>query len=477
MSERPGKSSPEGEGHRERTLGPTLISRLHAVMRGMRLYDASNRALHSQQQELLEAVQALMEDEVSLLGMGEYFYVNGVRLRPAGPQLATFRAVLAELEARELGGLRFSAGLQLEELEGFLRAFHGVRGARSTAALEDASNGVGGRHIGPIRARDAVAPADAPEDHSPEGERTRARATFRRAMSATRELMLRTARTGRPAMQQARRVVQPIVDKLLKSETSLVGLTALKQHDEYTYAHCVNVSILAVRMGQALGFSRAELASVGVAALLHDTGKLAVPVEVLRKPGRLDAGEWAAILRHPIEGLRLVSRLPGLSPLQLDAMRVALEHHMNVDHSGYPASREPRELSPLSRVVAVADFFDAITSHRAYRPRTLTPNEALRLLLGPEHVRFDRAALWALVQTVGLYPAGTLFRTASGQLMLAVSPSPDDFRRPVCRPIRVVDGLGGVVTGPDVPLAPSERVANVVTPEELDLDIEGLLAA
>jgi HD-GYP domain-containing protein (c-di-GMP phosphodiesterase class II) len=461
-----------------RVLGGVLVARLHGVLRGLRLYDASNRALHAQQQDLLDALRALPGDDVSLLGMGEYFYVNGVRLRPEGGQLPVFRSVLAELEARRLHGLRFSAGLELDELGVFLRVFHATRGAAVVTSMAEVLDNAGVSHIAAVRAREVSA---APPDDTPEAEtdydRHRTRLVFRRAVSGTRDLMMRTARTGRPALQQARRVVQPIVDRLLRREDSLIGLTALKHHDEYTYAHCVNVSILSIRMGQLLGLSRSELASLGVAALLHDAGKIAVPADVLRKPGKLEPEEWEAIRRHPVEGLKLVSRLPGLSDLMLDSMRVAFEHHMNVDHSGYPSVARPRGMGSHSRIVAVADCFDAVTSHRSYRKRPMTAHEALRLLVGREAAHFDRAVLWALVHTVGLYPAGSLLRTEAGRLFLSVAPSGDDPRRPMCRELVAAEGGGCVATGAPAPLEPDETVSRVLAPEDMDVDVEGLLAA
>ncbi|HUK63075.1 MAG TPA: HD domain-containing phosphohydrolase, partial [Dongiaceae bacterium] len=280
--------------------------------------------------------------------------------------------------------------------------------------------------------------------------------------------------------QQARRVVQPVVDQVMRDSDTLVGLTALKQHDEYTYVHCVNVSILSVRMGMLLGLGRSELANLGVAALLHDAGKIAVPLEVLRKPGQLDEAEWAAIRRHPIEGVRIVSRLPGLSELMLDSMRVAFEHHMYVDHSGYPKVKDARPLGTFSRIVAVADIFDAVTSHRAYRRRPMTAHEALRLLLGREREHFDPIVLDSLVRTVGLYPAGTVLRTLSGRLLLAVHPNSADPARPVCRDLAFElseESAEAMAQAPDAPLPDDDPVACVVSPDDFYVDVEGLLAA
>ena len=426
----------EGDALRMATLGGIIISRLNGLLRAMRLYTGGNRALLSQQQELLDAVKAMQVDEVSLLGMGEYFYVNGVRLRPAGSSMSVFRALLAEFEARRVGGLRFSAQLSMEELEFFLRVFLRERHEKAAAVLREEST---------------------------------------RAVRGTSALFKRTARTGRPALQQARRVVQPLVDRMFEDADALIGLSALKRHDEYTFVHCVNVSILSVRMGQLLGLSRPELAGIGVAALLHDTGKLMVPGEVLRKPGQLDEAEWAAIRRHPIEGLRIISRMPGLSALMLSAMRVAFEHHRNVNHTGYPPLRGARDMGTFSRIVAVADVFDALTSHRAYRARPMTAHEALRLMLGRECEQFDRAVLWALVNTVGLYPAGTLMRMESGRVLLSIAPNTEDPRRPLCRELSTSPMAAPIA--PDVLLDAHERVARVLAPEDVDVDVEEQLAA
>ena len=482
MSDRPlvGRAAGGDDGARERALGTELIARLHGVLRGLRLYAPGNQTLQGQLRDLFATASALLEDELTLVGMGEHFYVNGVRVRAEAARVAVFRALMGELELRGLGGLRLLAGLTPSELEAFLVRFLGVRDAAHGEKLPEEAVAHGITHVVPIRTRDigVAAAADAAESAGA-GERARAQAAHARAVDATRGLLQRTARDGRPALQQARRVVQPVVDLIMKNEYSIVGLTALKDHDEYTYAHCVNVSVLAIRMGQVLGFPRQALASAGVAALLHDMGKIAVPADILQKPGRLTPAEWEQIKRHPLEGVKMITRMPGLSGLMLDAMRVALQHHLNLDRSGYPAVPAGSKLATVSRLVAVADFFDAITSHRAYRARALTAFEALQMLIGSERPHFDPAVLWALVQTVGLYPAGTLMVTRSGYLVLALSPNADDLRRPQCRVLGRPDGTVPPEGTPELwePMPAGEQVARVIPPEEMNVDGSLLLAA
>ena len=314
---------------------------------------------------------------------------------------------------------------------------------------------------------------------TPQGERVRARKVFWRAVLGTRKVLLRTQQSGRPDLRQAKRLVQPIVDNIMEHEYSIVGLTALKDHDEYTYAHCVNVSVLSIAMGQQLGLSRQTLADLGVAGLLHDLGKMAVPGDVLRKPAALTPEEWVQMKRHPIEGALMVARMPGLSGAMLDSMRACLEHHMNYDRTGYPEVRMEWGQATLSRIVALADCFDAITAHRAYHSRPRTPFEGLQILLGPNRVNFDPAVLWALVRSVGLYPAGTVMQTASGHVVMCTSPNPKDVTRPHCRVLVHPDGTAPPEDEPVLwdPMPDREYVHRVLVPEEHGITTKNLLAA
>ena len=135
--------------------------------------------------------------------------------------------------------------------------------------------------------------------------------------------------------------------------------------------------------------------------------------------------------RHPLEGAIMIARMPGLSTVMLDAMRGCLEHHMNYNRTGYPDVELEWGQATMSRIVAMADCFDAITAHRAYHSRPRTAFEGLQILLGPNRVNFDPAVLWALVRSVGLYPAGTVLQTGVGARRAVHQPEhPDDVTRP-----------------------------------------------
>lgn len=465
-------------------LGPQLLVRLSAMLRTARTYDVSNQAFQRQLQDCLALVTRALdeEDELALVAVADYFYLNGVRIKAQASLLSVYHSLMTEFERRSLGGLRFQQGVSPAEFERFLQLFMAAEDPALAERLPEAVAEASIEHIVAVRAveldeDDITRSLDEKKD--PGSERGRAKRVFWRAVLGTKRIVLRAKQTGRPDLRHAKRLVQPVVDSIMKHEYSIVGLTALKDHDEYTYAHCVNVSILSVSMGQALGLSRQTLADLGVAALLHDIGKMAVPAEVLRKPAALTAEEWGMVRRHPLEGVKMMIRMPGLSTLMLDSMRVCLEHHMNFDRTGYPDVAVEWGQATLSRIVAVADCFDAITAHRAYHKRPRTAFEGLQYLMGPTRVSFDPAALWALARTVGLYPAGSVLVTSSGHVVLALSPNHADIRRPNCRVLVRPDGTMEPEDSAELwnPMPAGESVVRVLRPEELSVNTGELLAA
>jgi len=482
--ERPAPPSEDHAGEVLALLGPQLLVRLSALLRTARTHDVTNQAFQRQLQDAMTLIQHGMEEEseLALVAVADHFYLNGARIKAQAALLPVVHGLMAEFERRAVGGIRLLNGLGPAELERFLQLFMAAEDPALAERLPETVAEASIEHVqlvprSEVDAEDVSRRLD--DAAEGEGERGRARRVFWRAVLGTKKVVVRAAQTGRPDLRQAKRLVQPVVDSIMRNEYSIVGLTALKDHDEYTYAHCVNVSVLSISMGQALGFDRQTLADLGVAALLHDIGKLAVPGDVLRKPGALNDAEWASIRRHPLEGVTMMFRMQGLSPLLLDAARVCLEHHMNFDRTGYPDVDTEWGQAVMSRIVAVADCFDAMTAHRVYSKRARTPFEALQVLLGPARVQFDPAVLWALVRTVGLYPAGCVLVTNSQHVLLSVSPNPKDLRRPVCRVLAHPDGTAPPEEPGEwwTPMPDSEEVVRVLKPEETQHDTGSSLAA
>jgi len=463
------------------SLGPLLLIRLSALMRTARTYDVSNQAFQRQLQECLSVIQTGLEEEQELViaTAAEYFYLNGVRIKAQASLLSVYHTLMAEFTMRSVGGVRFLQGVSAPELERFFQLFLAADNPSLAQRLPEAVAEASIECIVPLPPQEFDEEVALEKNPKNTSERSRAKRAFWNAVIGTKKIILHASQTGRADLRHAKRLVQPVVDNIMRHEYSIVGLTAVKEHDEYTYAHCVNVSILSVSMGHVLGLSRQTLADLGVAGLLHDIGKLAVPGDVLRKPGALSSEEWTMMRRHPIEGVKMMIRMPGLSTLTLDSMRVCFEHHMNFDRTGYPEVAHEWGQATMSRIVAVADCFDAMTAHRAYHKRALSAFEALQILLGPNRVQFDPAALWALVKTVGLYPPGSVVLTRSGHVALALSPNPDDLRHPYCRVLALPDGTMVPEETPIEwsPMTADEAVMRVLLPEEYSIQTGEYLAA
>jgi HD-GYP domain-containing protein (c-di-GMP phosphodiesterase class II) len=220
-------------------------------------------------------------------------------------------------------------------------------------------------------------------------------------------------------------------------------MTALRDYDEYTFTHCVNVCIISVIMGQKLGLTKTQLYELGLGALFHDLGKQRIDAEVLNKTSGLTDEEWAQMQRHPTEGLLSMFGLRGMSEVPFRAMLMAYEHHMKTDLSGYPKSRRPRDPTVFSRIVSVADAFDAGTSVRSYQYEPWPPDAVLQEMRDNPKRGFDTLLVKVLITATGVYPVGTLVILDTHELAVVseVNPDPELLHRPRVRVISDPVGL------------------------------------
>ena len=240
--------------------------------------------------------------------------------------------------------------------------------------------------------------------------------------------MITSVRLGRAtSVKRVKRAVQLIVDQVLNNETSLVGLTTIRDYDEYTFTHSVNVCIFSVALGKKLGFSRLQLYDLGMTALLHDVGKARVPVDILNKTTGLDEREWRIMQAHPVaRRAHAVRHAHATTRLPYRAILVAHEHHMKTDLTGYPRAVRPRELGIFSRIVSVADGFDAATTRRSYQTVPIEPDQVLREMWQNPKRGYDTILVKALINLIGIYPVGTC-------VILDTFEVGDRVRRPIPR--------------------------------------------
>jgi len=224
--------------------------------------------------------------------------------------------------------------------------------------------------------------------------------------------MFADARMGQALQfERAGELVEEISDSVLRHPNALISLARLKNADEYTYMHSVAVCALMIALARQLGLNEALVREAGLAGLLHDIGKMAIPDAVLNKPGKLTDSEFATVRDHPVAGSQMLLESKQLSALVLD---VCLHHHEKMDGSGYPHRLAGEQISLYARMAAVCDVYDAVTSNRAYKPGW-DPAESIRKMAEWKG-HFDPEVFQAFVKTVGIYPVGSLVRLESGRI-------------------------------------------------------------
>jgi putative nucleotidyltransferase with HDIG domain len=254
---------------------------------------------------------------------------------------------------------------------------------------------------------------------------------------STAETVWESARMdSKPDVPAARTAVDGLAQAVAQNRPALLALTALRNYDNYTFTHMINVSILAMAQGRALGIDGPLLREIGMGALLHDIGKVRIPKDILNKPDKLTEAEFTIIKRHPLDGAEMLRRTPDMPSL---APIVAFEHHLRAGSAGYPEGVVRTTLNLATELASIADVYDAMRSKRIYQQSFPTD----RILEVLEHGRtggFDQHLVRRFAQLLGIYPVGNLVRLNTGDVAVVVRVHAPDPYRPRVRVLFDRDG-------------------------------------
>ena len=245
-------------------------------------------------------------------------------------------------------------------------------------------------------------------------------------------------------------IVDSLITELLDKDDLSYNVIDFKNYDTYTFQHCLNVAILSMSTGISLRMSERQLHDLGMAGLLHDIGKMTIPVSILNKPGKLTDEEYEIMKSHPINAAELLKNY-----VSNDIVRAIEGHHEKLDGSGYPYGRKGDNIHYYSKILAICDVYDALTSDRPYR-KAAFPNEVIEYIMGCGDTHFDHEILSHFIKIIVAYPVGTFVKLSDDMLAVVVKNYPENIMRPV---IRIINADGTV--GEDIDLLYDNEYMNL----------------
>lgn len=464
-------------------IAAEAVHGLFVLLKGAAVYGRNDEGYAKLATAAREALEKAHAEAGALLfeTRGDRLYFNTRAIRFQAGHYAAGRFLIAEMRRRGVGAVEISRGCTPGELDAFIYAFKaaGLKPQEGFARLQNrlCSEGVVGITVRPY----AAAPD---EEQEPADPAQRARGAFAQAMALVDDVMSR-ARAGEPVdFARSKRVAQELADRVIADEQEMFELAAVHDFDDYTCAHSVNVSVYSIAIGVRLGLDRAQLGDLGFGGLFHDVGKARLSAGRIGAPGGLDEAASDFMHGHPALGAKVLLGMRGEHGRTLSrAVSIVFEHHRGADGSGYPTLALPRRQDLFSRIVAVADTFDALSSGRVDRKTPVGPDEALLWMIQLAGARLDAFLLSLFIDAVGILPIGTLVLLDTGELGVVGRNDPADPQRPQVRVF--ADRQGRKAAAEIVDLARRDRatgkplrsVARVLDAHKLGVDVQSYIGS
>ena len=392
-----------------------LLRRIASGVRSAQLY-AADHPLISRNIEGLMAALKTLHQQLSSVTVG----IIGAQLVVADTPMPKASAQMGELIKRlkdhEIERIAFERGITSTEVTAFLQALAslGAKGGAADRKWNEFPHIRVGRITTEERKTDGVA-----------GDMAAIRQLYANAVAAAEMAWESAATEGEPNVPAALQTIEGLADAVTQNRTALIALTAMRNYDNYTFTHMVNVSILTMGQARALGIEGRLLREFGLSALMHDIGKVRTPKEILNKPEKLTDAEFAIMRRHTVDGAEILRRTPEMPIL---APVVAFEHHLRLDGTGYPTGVQRSGLNLGTMLCGIADVYDAMRSQRAYQ-QAFPTDRILAVLKRNDEKQFDAHLVRRFVQLLGIYPPGNLVKLTSGEIAVVTKVhAPDPFR-------------------------------------------------
>ncbi len=402
-----------------------LLASFFVLYKTARIVDRKNDTFKHQSETFFKHLQPEIKanGDIAIKIINGRYFINELMIRFDDQGISGAASVVNEWKQLGVGGVEFSSEITKEGAENFFVFMASMK--PSDENIETLIAKLKDQNLSCIT---LFALSELMQNQSLVSEEMRrqfrqaARQTFFRAMSVAQEAMVNTATGKDVSTSKTKRVVHNLIDHISRDESSLIELAAIKDYDDYTYAHSTNVCIYSLTLGVRLKMDRARLSQLGFAALFHDVGKVKLPSDLIKKPDAYDENDWLQMQQHPLLGAKTILRNMKLDLHTARGARGAFEHHINQDFTGYPKLQyKKRPTNLFSKIIAIADSFDALTSGRVYVKKPIPPDEVLKKMHYQMAVKYDPFLLKIFTNIVGIYPAGSLVLLSTEELALILS--------------------------------------------------------
>lgn len=413
---------PAGDERRREQRSTAFLKSFFSLLQAVKIHQNNNRALIGGAEKFIALARRLHEsdDALVLRFHNKRIYLQESKLIYRRETIGLFDRLYDYFTKRGIVALRFHTG----EAEFTVDAVIGLARLLNLAEQRPSPQGwLSERLDDPVfQSIRLVLRTDDARKQSRSQQGLRA---YAYVLKSAEEIARKLSGDHPAGIGKTRRMIQNMVDLIIEDDPLFQALSTIRFYDDYTYAHSVNVAILAMCVGKRIGLSKRSLESLGICGLLHDLGKIEVPLDILNKPGKLTPGEYEEIKKHSMNSTRLIVKIRASRKHLSEILVAPFEHHLKYDLSGYPQTNRKKPVSLFGRILTISDVYDAITTPRVYRGTTLSPDEALGYMLQGSGKDFDPILLKVFINMLGVYPVGTLLELDTRELGLVTVPPED----------------------------------------------------
>jgi len=453
-----------------------FINAIFRLFKTAQYVDIKNDSYQTQADKFESIFQILISEwnEITIKIINDRFFINEKLVKFDSDGMIRAREMIDSWQSMGIGGIIFGAKLVSGHFNKFIEYLSNSK--RTQLDFDSLTKTLSELNIKHLTLLGLPENDDLSDDERTLMRRT-AQASFFRAITVVESSMSKVAEGGEVDTNQARRTIHSLIDILNSDDSALIELTSIRDFDEYTYAHSANVCIYSLTIGIKLGLSRENLSNLGFAALFHDIGKVRLPQDLINKPAAFDENDWIQMQKHPIWGAKTILRNMKYNNITSRAAMTAMEHHINNDFTGYPLLKYQKPIILYSKIVAIADCFDALTSGRVYMKRAIPVDEVMRKMMYQMTVKFDAFLLKLFVNIVGIFPAGTMILLSTDEIAIVERTNTENLTRPIVRLVGDRDGWSEdyAIIDLSMPEHDTRQIKKVIDPKKHKIDIRKMI--